>query len=107
MTQEPIKFDRERSSKYDLNIRKAIPGYEALHEMAYTLLEMNASQESQVLVTGSGTGMEILNLCQRNQKWRLTGIEPSADMMEIAKKQITSRGFTERVELHQDYLYPR
>lgn len=104
MSQEPIKFDRERASKYDLDIRKAIPAYEALHEMAYTVLEINTNQDSQVLVTGSGTGMEIINLCQRNPQWQLTGVEPSADMMEVAENQITARGFTERVQLYRGYL---
>ena len=136
MTQaEPIKFDRERAGNYDIDIRKAIPGYEALHEMAYTLLEMNANQQSrrysalkrrsdpasakdarerapmrsllrlrQVLVVGSGTGMEIINLCQRNPHWRFTGVEPSADMMTIAKSRLKTRGFQERVNLHQGYV---
>ena len=105
MTQaEPIKFDRERASNYDIDIRKAIPGYEALHEMAYTLLEINANQQSQVLVVGSGTGMEIINLCQRNPQWRFTGVEPSADMMTIAKSRLKTRGFQEKVNLHQGYV---
>ena len=104
MTQEPIKFDRERASKYDLDIRKAIPGYEALHEMAYTLLEKNSSQQSHVLVTGSGTGMEIINLCQRNPHWKFTGVEPSTDMMEIAKNRIEIQGFTQQVKWHPDYV---
>ena len=72
--------------------------------MAYTVLEINAYRESEVLVTGSGTGMEIINLCQRNPQWKLTGIEPSADMMEVAENQITARGFTERVQLYRGYL---
>lgn len=104
MTQEPITFDRERANKYDIDIRKAIPGYEALHEMAYTLLEMNVSQQSEVLVTGSGTGMEMINLCQRNPHWRLMGVEPSADMMEIAQSQISNQGLTKQVQLHQGYI---
>ncbi|MGK7938470.1 MAG: class I SAM-dependent methyltransferase [Xenococcaceae cyanobacterium] len=104
MTQEPIKFDRERASKYDLDIRKAIPGYEALHEMAYTLLEKNSSQQSHVLVTGSGTGMEIINLCQRNPHWKFIGVEPSTDMMEIAKNRIEIQGFTQQVKWHPDYV---
>ena len=31
MTAETIEFDRERAVQYDFDIRKAIPGYEALH----------------------------------------------------------------------------
>ena len=104
MTQEPIKFDQERASKYDLDIRKAIPGYETLHEMAYTLLEKSSSQQSNVLITGSGTGMEIINLCQRNPHWKFTGVEPSADMMEIAKNRLEIQEITKQVKWHPDYV---
>jgi hypothetical protein len=36
-----IEFDSERANQYNLDIRKAIPGYEALHSMALSLLQVN------------------------------------------------------------------
>ena len=104
MNQQAIEFDRDRASKYDLDIRKAIPGYEALHGMAQTLLQLSLSQSAKLLVVGSGTGMELINFCTNNPQWLLTGVEPSAEMMAIAKKQLSQRNLLERVNLHPGYV---
>ena len=66
MTKEKIEFDRDRASQYNLGIRKAIPGYEALHGMAHSLLQTNLSESARLLVVGSGKGMELINYCQQN-----------------------------------------
>lgn len=50
MTAEQIEFDCERASQYDLDIRKAIPGYEALHSMAQSLLETTLPLSANLLV---------------------------------------------------------
>lgn len=99
-----IDFDRERASQYDIDIRKAIPGYEALHSMAQSLLETNLSTSANVLVVGSGTGIELINYCQHNPQWSLTGVDPSDDMMAIAKQELTDKQFLERVNLHTGYV---
>ena len=129
MTAAKIEFDRERASysialceavsfrategtsatafrahQYDLDIRKAIPGYEALHGMAYSWLQTNLGASARLLVVGSGTGMELVNYCQQNPKWSLTGVDPSAEMMAIASEEITSLGYQERVNLHTGYV---
>ena len=97
MTETEIKFDRDRANQYDLDIRKAIPGYEALHGMAYSLLQTNLNESARVLIVGSGTGMELVNYCQQNPKWSLTGVDPSAEMMAIAEEELVTLGYRERV----------
>ena len=138
MTTAKIEFDRERAScstastevssatafrahQYDLDIRKAIPGYEALHSMAYSLLQTNLSESARLLVVGSGTGMELVNYCQQNPTWSLTGVDPSAEMMAIAllaqqpqrrkppqrlfaQEELTTLEYRERVDLHTGYV---
>ena len=104
MTETEIKFDRDRAEGYDLDIRKAIPGYEALHGMAYSLLQTNLNESARVLIVGSGTGMELVNYCQQNPKWSLTGVDPSAEMMAIAEEELVSLGYRERVNLHTGYV---
>jgi tRNA (cmo5U34)-methyltransferase len=104
MTAAKIEFDRDRASEYDLDIRKAIPGYEALHGMAHSLLQTNLSESARLLVVGSGTGMELINYCQQNPTWSLTGVDPSAEMMAIALEQLVSLGYRERVQLHTGYI---
>lgn len=99
-----ITFDRDRAEGYDLDIRKAIPGYEALHGMAHSLLQTNLNESARVLVVGSGTGMELVNYCQQNLQWSLTGVDPSDEMMAIATEELVSLGYRERVNLHTGYV---
>ena len=104
MTAAKIEFDRDRANQYDLDIRKAIPGYEALHGMAHSLLQTNLSESAKLLVVGSGTGMELINYCQQNPTWSLTGVDPSAEMMAIAVEELVSLGYRERVDPHTGYV---
>ncbi len=50
MTEAKIEFDRERANQYDLDIRKAIPGYESLHGMTQSLLQTSLSKSARLLV---------------------------------------------------------
>ena len=104
MTETKIVFDRDRANQYDLDIRKAIPGYESLHGMAHSLLQTNLSESAKLLVVGSGTGMELVNYGQLNPKWSLTGVEPAVSMMAIAVEELVSMGLQDRVNLHTGYV---
>lgn len=105
MTAEPkVEFDRERASQYDLNIRKAIPGYEALHSMSQSWLQTSLSSSARVLVVGSGTGMELIDFCEKSPQWLLTGVEPAAEMMAIARQKLSDRQLLSKVNLHTGYV---
>lgn len=100
MTEAKIEFDRERATQYDLDIRKAIPGYESLHGMAQSLLQTSLSGSAKLLIVGSGTGMELVNYSKVNPSWSLTGVDPSSEMMAIAQSAIVEGKLQERVNLH-------
>ncbi|MEO1671024.1 MAG: class I SAM-dependent methyltransferase [Cyanobacteria bacterium J06631_2] len=104
MAEATIKFDRDRAGEYDLDIRKAIPGYEALHYMAQILLQNCLDESARLLIVGSGTGIELLNYSQENPNWALTGVDPSVEMMAIAKSELESKGLMKQVSLHTGYL---
>lgn len=99
-----IEFDRDRALEYDLDIRKAIPGYEALHDMGSILLQNSLTASAKLLVVGCGTGVELIIYCQHNREWRLTGVDPSKEMMAIAQEKLANQGFSERVCLHTGYI---
>ncbi|MEL6442047.1 MAG: methyltransferase [Cyanobacteria bacterium J06621_8] len=103
-TEAKIEFDRERAEQYDLNIRKAIPGYESLHGMAHSLLKTSLGETANLLIVGSGTGRELIEYAQQNPHWNLTGVDPSGSMMAIAKTELESKGFAEKVKLYTGYL---
>ncbi|MEY2855817.1 MAG: hypothetical protein RLZZ74_126 [Cyanobacteriota bacterium] len=85
MAEAKIEFDRDRATQYDLDIRQAIPGYESLHGMAQSLLQTSLKASAQLLIVSSGTGMELVNYSKVNPACSLTGVEPSLEMMAIAK----------------------
>lgn len=104
MAEAKVEFDRERAEQYDLDIRKAIPGYESLHSMAHSLLQTSLDEDARLLVVGSGTGMELINFAQLNPQWMLTGVEPSVEMMAIAKLELKQKELAHRVKLHTGYI---
>jgi tRNA (cmo5U34)-methyltransferase len=104
MTEAKIEFDRDRATQYDLDIRKAIPGYESLHGMAQSLLQTSLSGSAKLLIVGSGTGIELVNYSKLNLEWSLTGVDPSSEMMAIAKSELINQGLQERINLHTGYV---
>lgn len=104
MTKAEIKFDRDRATQYDLDIRKAIPGYESLHDMSYSLLQTSLSVSAKLLIVGSGTGMELINYSKLNLEWSLTGVDPSPEMMAIAQSELINQELQKRVDLHTGYV---
>ena len=104
MSKEAIEFDQDRANQYDLDIRKAIPGYEALHNMTQALLQLSLPKAARLLVVGSGTGMESINFCTKNPQWLITGVDPSAEMMAIAREQLRQNNLLAKVDLHTGYV---
>lgn len=98
-------FDRDRARGYDQRIRKAIPGYEALHSMTATLLQLDLKQDARILIVGAGTGAEILTLSAAHPQWQFTGVDPSTDMMAIAQQQVIENGLGDRVKLHIGFTH--
>jgi tRNA (cmo5U34)-methyltransferase len=98
-------FGGEQVQNYDRGIRKMVPGYEALHSMARSLLRLDLEDRASLLIVGAGTGTEILGLGEGNPGWRFTGVDPSSDMLAIARKRVAERGFQNRVELHTGFVY--
>jgi tRNA (cmo5U34)-methyltransferase len=99
--QEPIyRFTAEHARNYDEGIRVAGLGYNVLHDLTGALLGSLLPAQAQVLVVGAGTGEEIVQLGTRYPGWCFTGIDPSAEMLAVARQRIAEAGLTDRVTLH-------
>jgi tRNA (cmo5U34)-methyltransferase len=92
-------FER-RAERYDLDADIAIPGYRTLHDLVAALLSTRLAAEARVLVVGAGTGMELATLGAAVPGWRLTGVDPSAAMLDRARRRIRDAGLAPRVDLH-------
>ncbi len=93
------RFNNDKANAYDKNIMKVIPGYQTSHELARFLLEDTVPASSTILVTGCGTGKEIIDFSKNNLQWHFLGFDPSEVMLSTAKKRVHSNNCTERVRL--------
>ena len=98
------RFQADGAREYEKRIRSLIPGYDVLHAMTSALLASLLADRADILVAGCGTGMEITTLGHQNPAWRLCGIDPSADMLEIARDRVISQGLQNRATLHPGHV---
>jgi tRNA (cmo5U34)-methyltransferase len=96
-------FDAEYGARYDRVIRQVVPGYESLFPLAMAALQSVIGHEGDVLVVGAGTGMELETFASGEPRWRLTGVEPSAQMRAQAEGRLARADLDERVTLHGGY----
>jgi tRNA (cmo5U34)-methyltransferase len=92
-------------SQYDASIRQFTAAYEQLFTMAYSVLCSMVDEDSDLMIAGAGTGMEILTFGQGSHEWSMTGVDPSAEMLAIAKKKIARTGLSNPIRLFNGYVH--
>lgn len=97
-------FDIKRSNGYERKIRRVVPGYEAMHEMAHFLLKAQLPEQARILVLGAGTGQEVISYALANPGWIITGVDPTESMLTVAHQQVAALNLADRVQLHLGYL---
>lgn len=98
-----IPADRDEDS-YDRVVPCLIPGYTSLARLGVALLAASpqaARHEAAVLVAGCGSGTELLEARAQRPDWRLTGLDPSAAMLDLARRRL---GEDPAVAWHQGTL---
>ncbi len=83
-------FEGERAVKYDNFVDTWIPNYREFLQQIPQLLDDVGYKK--LLVTGCGTGNEILALGDSLNNWQVTGIDPSPEMLEQAKVRLSNYG---------------
>jgi tRNA (cmo5U34)-methyltransferase len=61
-------------------------------------------QQAKVLVVGAGTGMEISEFTPLNSGWSFCGVDPSADMLALAREKISQKNLLGDIELIKGYV---
>ena len=77
---------------------RQVPGFASLHRMVEMLLAERVPQSGRVLVLGAGGGMELRALADAQARWTFDGVDPSADMLELAAETVGPHA--DRVRLH-------
>lgn len=94
--------DPTQVADYIQRTERIVPGLHDLHKMAALLLAERTPSAAEVLVLGAGGGLELKALAERQPHWRFIGVDPSAQMLDLARTLLGPLGT--RVMLHEGYI---
>lgn len=77
--------DPEAVARYAEGPRRLVPGLADLQRMTMLLLAEHAPDAADILVLGAGGGLELKVFAEGQQDWRLLGVDPSAEMLDLAR----------------------
>lgn len=87
---------------YAENATRRVPGLNDIHRMSALLLAERTPSNGRVLVVGAGGGMELKHFAQSYPSWQFDGVDPSAEMLQLAKTALGP--LASRVQLHHGYV---
>lgn len=111
-------YDKDRALRYGQRVRKIIPGYEALHELAVARMStVHGGRPIRVLVVGAGSGAEVVTIAHGVHSGligsgsEVVAVEPSVAMrrsgsraVRRALKAVCEGGKELRVEWRSEFL---
>lgn len=80
-------------------LQAMIPGLEALYSCLRAVMDASLPTGAKVLIVGAGGGREIEALAPSSKAYRLTGVDPSGDMLSVARDHVALLDATERTTL--------
>lgn len=90
------------SSAYAEGPPRQVPGFASLHRMVSLLLAEAVPADGNILVLGAGGGLELKALAEAQPGWSFLGVDPSADMLALARQAIGPHA--DRVQLQHGYI---
>jgi tRNA (cmo5U34)-methyltransferase len=105
---EPANFDVQPPmpiNEYEQTVRQVNVGYDLVLTLAHCFLRAQARPELEILVVGAGGGAEIQQFLPENPGWRLTGLDPSREMLALAQAKADHLGVGDRVTLVQGTVF--
>lgn len=94
--------DPETVARYADGPVRQVPGFLGLQQMTGVLLAERTPNDAHVLVLGAGGGLELKAFADTQPRWSFCGVDPSAQMLELAKRTLGPLG--SRVDLHEGYI---
>ena len=94
--------DATAVARYADDAPRKVPGYADLHRMVMLLLAERAPPDADILVYGAGGGLELKAFAEAQPGWRLVGVDPSAQMLDLAREILGP--LQRRVDLRQGYM---
>lgn len=87
---------------YAENTPRKVPGYADLHRMALVLLTEHVPPQADIIVLGAGGGLELRAFTQARPRWRFTGVDPSREMLDLARRVLVP--LPPQVELMEGHI---
>jgi tRNA (cmo5U34)-methyltransferase len=94
--------DPQAVARYAEGPPRLVPGFADLQRMAMLLLAERAPDDARVLVLGAGGGLEIKAFAEAQPGWSFDGVDPSAEMLNLAR--VTIGPHAERTRLHHGLI---
>ncbi len=79
-------FEDQRASKYNEFVQTWIPNYDYFLDKLPLLLK--ETENKNLLVAGCGTGNEIERFVSSEKDWKITGVDPSPEMIRQAQRKL-------------------
>ena len=100
---QAFDFESDYGSAYEELAHQLIPAYAQLFQLSIALLEPRVGEEADVLVVGCGTGVELVTFGTLKPGWRQVGVDPSPQMIDLAKTKLEQHGLADRFQLVTGY----
>jgi tRNA (cmo5U34)-methyltransferase len=100
--QQPVDFDTRPPmpvGEYAQTVRRVNVGYDLLFTLTHCFLRALEQPALNLLVVGVGGGAEIERFLPDNPGWRLSGVDPSGEMLTLAQAKAEELSVRERVTL--------
>lgn len=81
-------FENDRATGYNQFVKTWIPGYHYFLSLLPKLL--SETEHKDLLIAGCGTGNEIELFVQAPGQWKITGVDPSPEMISQAREKLKS-----------------
>lgn len=96
-------FNQEVAEAYDRRNAGLKPISDNLHFLMGLALK-DQPADARVLCVGVGTGAEILSLAGVYPGWTFVGVDPSGEMLGVARHRLGEAGVLDRCELVEGYV---
>lgn len=103
MHEEAFNFDGDYGERYEALARRVIPGYATLFPMVGALIDPDLPPGARVLVVGAGTGIELVTFKRIRPDLRLHGVDPSGQMLELARRRVADAGLADGITCQHGY----
>ena len=84
-------FNQEMADAYDRRNAGLRPISDCLHFLMRLVLASLPGQ-ARVLCVGVGTGAEIFSLAAERPGWSFVGVDPSSEMLDVARHRLNEAG---------------